>query len=392
MSDPTLADQVAAWLATPLRHPVIRRPMISKGFPEFRKAYVGAAAKVLSVLQRASRFVLEDSFVDAAVEISSGHLNTPQRIEETMRLARLPFPNVWIEWDAGRRARKQRAMGTMQGDPRDDARGQAGFLLSQEAQDPRRYSCSYFGILEPEDSAAPGGVVYLVDIEPDSREALQSWAGRPLQTFGILAGTGTPLDETWVRCTPYGTFRNDSPREPLASEYMINASNVTCDPFIDVFRQNQHLPLFDLKKLAQAWGTELWEGRGDLRFLVSVLAMIDEVPVRIGAPQQRHGTYIASGRVRTYMKHQVVTLVYPAQVAVKKIIRDLRGAASAKRRHEVRGHYRILQRQDGPLRVWVSWHMRGDATKGFVTHSYDVEAGGNPPVPRESDAPVKETI
>lgn len=70
------------------------------------------------------------------------------------------------------------------------------------------------------------------------------------------------------------------------------------------------------------------------------------------------------------MAHSVITLNLPKRASEKKLARML-VAISRRRAHEVRGHFKRV----GPdkVRKWIAEHVRGDASLGWVTHSYKVK-------------------
>lgn len=393
----TLADDIAAWAATPRRHKIF--PMMA---PAARQPYSAARAKLGAGLRSANRFVLSDSFLDAAVEIAS-RMGSPNGIEQTLRLARAPFPVTWIEFSATRRFHKQRELGTMQGsEPRLDDAGRQGWLIEQEtnSDNAARYSVHTFGddLMNQPSGTGHGvcAVVYYADVTAEAETDLFDWNDRPLAT---PKGTEAMKDDKWRyrRLLPYGIFQatpqkgHELSTPIVASHYLLNSCNVGIEDGLAAIIC-QPAEAEERLGLLKAWDRELWECRGDMRLIGSVLAMIDEIPVQFDGIA-RSGMRVAGGQARAYLSHRVVNLVYPAHTAARRIARELRHISVSRKRGPVRGHYRLIRRKDGPHRVWVRSHFRGDATKGWVQHEHYAVKGGRDAgriTPREADAPVEE--
>jgi len=108
----------------------------------------------------------------------------------------------------------------------------------------------------------------------------------------------------------------------------------------------------------------------ELRKALTLLAAINDVPIGVRHVEPSRG-FIAQGRYRKFLDHNVITVTLPKGRDPQKVARQI--IAKARRRaHQVRGHWRRDWRHEG-LRIWIKEHQRGDASLGFVTHDYRVE-------------------
>lgn len=114
----------------------------------------------------------------------------------------------------------------------------------------------------------------------------------------------------------------------------------------------------------------LTEWIGEMRFVWSLLAAINDIPVGVREVKPSKG-YYAKGKYRNFVTHSVISILIPknrtAQTLAKEVV-----AISRRRAHQVRGHWRRDWRHEGH-KIWVREHQRGDAALGFVTHDYEVK-------------------
>lgn len=136
------------------------------------------------------------------------------------------------------------------------------------------------------------------------------------------------------------------------------------------------------------------ETTGNCRYLWALLAAINDVPTGIREVTAAHGYVSPFGKFRKFSDHKVVSLMIPKGRDPRKVARAV-VAASRRRRHPVRGYFRMYQKGDpcaihdfrpdlndsgklschvcGSYKRWIADHERGDASLGYVTHSYDVK-------------------
>lgn len=143
---------------------------------------------------------------------------------------------------------------------------------------------------------------------------------------------------------------------------------------------------------SQIMSTSCIEQQFDLRFIVAALALLNHAPVKF-MPYRPKGYLRPRFENRPFMTTNVVTLEIPAsRRRVKDINAQLRSISGGwhNRRHQVRGHWRVADKQISdkwerfydPMtekhrwRLWIDNHERGDASLGWVTSRYNVEAAG----------------
>jgi hypothetical protein len=138
-----------------------------------------------------------------------------------------------------------------------------------------------------------------------------------------------------------------------------------------------------VSKLLQEWS-------GVQRRMWALLATINDLPVTLTDVRPSKG-FVAKGQYRRFLDHRTVTLTVPVKL-YRKTIRD--ALANAHRRGgPVREHWRKdFRRPLSPLcdhvwgadakhmfcthcngrKIWVDEHVRGDTSRGFVTHDFNV--------------------
>jgi hypothetical protein len=143
----------------------------------------------------------------------------------------------------------------------------------------------------------------------------------------------------------------------------------------------------------------LQEWSGVQRRMWALLATINDLPVVVAEVKQSRG-FLAKGQYRKFLDHRTITLTVPEKL-YKKTIRD--ALANAHRRGgPVREHWRRDWRKPlSPLcdhewgadekhmfcthcngrKIWINEHVRGDTSRGFVTHDFTVTHDPETPMP-----------
>jgi len=152
-------------------------------------------------------------------------------------------------------------------------------------------------------------------------------------------------------------------------------------------RSNEDSAIERMRQMMVAFTTEQ---RGDLRFVVAALALLNHTPV-IYKPHKPRGRMLASGTTRPFIESRIVTINVPQTRKRLKLIDDALRAAhhyQRRKRHAVRGHWRVAEKSHGDRwapffdpfeermrwRIWIADHERGDASLGWVDHTYGVRA------------------
>ena len=138
----------------------------------------------------------------------------------------------------------------------------------------------------------------------------------------------------------------------------------------------------------------LREWTGVVRRVWALLATMNDLPTTIGEVRQTKG-FLSRGSIRKYLSHSTITLNIPARKDARVLARQMIAAAH-RRRHPVRAHWRDDWRNPPASQCDHLWeivdeaadriqcarcrgrqtfihkHERGDATLGWVSHSYNV--------------------
>jgi hypothetical protein len=136
----------------------------------------------------------------------------------------------------------------------------------------------------------------------------------------------------------------------------------------------------------------MYEWCGVLRRIWAFLSTINDLPVQVTEVRQPKG-FVARGQYRKFLDHKTLTITVP-QKHYLKIARNALAMAH-RRGGPVRGHFRIdFRHLPSPLcehewigvddkhmecvnckgrKIWIADFVRGDSSKGFVSHDYVVK-------------------
>lgn len=317
-------------------------------------------------LMNARRFVLDDDMSSFLGDLTSAafakHKGKPimlKMIDGLRVSARLPHHCTWIEYNL-RRCQKRSA--ELLGLPYkiEEIPSMEGWLLEQHPQLETVFKLHVF-------TSSPG--------ERD-RYGFDAW------TFPIVYAWSVNDD-----VCPYRSIlpANSTPDAQLATGVMGYETDAI--RLIDSDLLNP-LSIYDHTAIR----TLILEWVGVLRRCWALLATINDIPILNREVVPSHG-FIAKGSYRKFLTHKTITLQVPKGKDIHKIARD--AVAIARRRgHPVRGHHRIdwLHRPAALCdhqwstdkehivcsichgrKLWIREHNRGDASLGFVTHSYKIE-------------------
>jgi hypothetical protein len=334
-------------------------------------------ADMRNALQGAKRFVASDSMSSFMAELANesfvkaGPTPLSMRIADSLRVqARPPHESVWIEYNLhAYQKRTSEIRGTVCAAP-DEMPEREGWLIQAHPK---------LG-----DTAC---IMHLFN----SRDDRDKFDGFDTWTFPFaFAWTTDDSPLPWhptVKVT--AEHRYASPSSYLVGIGGYLRDNVYCvrSPLIE-----------DPKpRLAQLYSELLREWTGVVRRVWALLATIDNLPLIYGQTRQSKG-FLARGRIRPFLSHQTVTLNIPAKKDSRVIARQAIAHAH-RRRHEVRAFWRndfrhplgncaphlweMLNDSDhircelcGGRQVYVHRHERGNASVGYVTHSYVLEHKG----------------
>jgi len=333
-----------------------------------RETVVGwkSNARMRESLTAARRFVLDSAMsafmADLAVaSFSFSKTNfgsLASKLSEQLRVsARAPHKAIWIEYDhLSFQNRSNDLRGLSPPDPKEIPQRE-GWLIEQHPQVETAFIMHLFSWAEDDVFYTfPVAYAWTTDDSPlpwntivDQRMATDD--------DNVVAF----LSELIVGVPGYQTTRVGIVRSPL----IIDAHPEIHDP---------------IKDLVIEWA-------GTIRRTWALLATINDIPLEKKFTVAAKG-FISRGQYRKFLNHSTLTLAIPGRADPRKVARNL-VALARRRAHQVRGHWRLDYRHPGdPLcqhqwnveqrcacgahRSWVHEHQRGDASVGFVTHSYAV--------------------
>ncbi len=339
-----------------------------------------------SLVNRARPYSFDDDAVDFITEIASGY-NIGDKLSIYRRLGRLPFDVVWFEFDYTARFRALCEHSSLSGPMPKDAPIRMGWLI-QKLTDISWRS------------------VNVVMYNPD-----HTASGRSIDTFGIAHVLATEGKLTNFKSVIQDASIRQAVMEMNETDEIFNGEDGVsmCQAIAWGFGKNnldgsmtismpRHLDNTNAVDLPKSWEPIIQrvgdgmpsrmiketkthmlnsakEIQGDLRFLVAALATINNAPM-IYEDFRRPGTRKIGGNLKPYMVNRIVRIGVPkSRGRVAKIMKELRLAERAMRRHEVSGYWKNVRSGPGRKTVtkkWVDSYWRGDASLGFVNQQREV--------------------
>jgi hypothetical protein len=336
-------------------------------------AHIRGAEQVMirhrTLLRQARRFVIEDSMVDLVARAS---LQT-RRLPIWIRLARLPFDKVWVEYDQlAKLAALERAERIDGGLNPEGVSRECGMLMVRDTAHEARWVAFEFGMVDGE--ALPAPVAYVIDPEGTAvTTAFDGALGMPRLSAevpgmqeGIEYATMGMIDQEIggrsVAVAPWFKDRVGAVLEPLHRLAIADAKKTKGEAVV--------------RRWAEVLTAHVMEFRGTARFLLTLMATINEEPIlEYRDVAARPGGRSARGRMVPFLGHRTVALKAPKTRAIPWLTKRLTETYGKKRRHEVSGHWRTMATTEGTKRIWIESYHRGDASLGYVTHDYVVRKG-----------------
>ena len=405
----SLADDAIAALANPKRGMVARNSAIYRSSGLKRRA-----AQLYNNMRQATRFILDDDFVDFAMETSM-RSNLVDLVDQ-YKLFRLPHDNVWIEWDEVRRQKTLERMADEFGLGSSvkwaEIAPRVGYLLNASPYNGYQHE-SYIATpintfhdtgqklqINPHETVeVPKHYDGKVAVSPLSIQfaTMQEGSGFTLEHhrhfLKDFLGDGVPIDEDavdaarkaeanatieclghwWGQRNAVGTDFEDTPEDGksagnalydlVAHHRLIQGPGV--DFFVDM--DTTQWTTEEGERMRQA-GLEMT--RGDSRFLITVMGMLNFDWV-VKTPREAAGRRYKFGKFRKGDSHIEVAIDLPKFHGITITPKGF-GAMNetSRRQHSVRGHWRRYR--DG-RRVWITAHLRGDPKLGIITKDYRLQ-------------------
>lgn len=327
------------------------------------------------LVRRARPYTLDRDATELVTELSSG-ASINEKLSIYRRLSRLPFDVVWIEFDYLDRFHKRQELGTVQDtETPTDAPTKMGFMLERLTD--TEWRCMTVVAYRSESTPSGRtcdvfGAVLVVSTEGPVE--FRSWIRNPGMRDGIKAmndqhagmlgwGFGVRKNGVDFNVAPSELKQTVAVDLPLSYEYIVNHMVESGRDPLMTARQYTERSIMDA----------LNEIKGDLRFVVSSLAMLNEVPITI-TEARREGTTLVGGRLKPYMVNRVVSVNIPkTRGRTRKAMSLLRLAERSMRRHEVAGHWKTVTLKGGMKETrWIKNYERGDASLGYVNQIREV--------------------
>ncbi|PWT76439.1 MAG: hypothetical protein C5B60_04120 [Chloroflexi bacterium] len=374
-SFPTQEDATAALQETLERGPKKEKTelLIDQLYRQTFKKH-GRNETLRGILESARRFVLDDAMTAFLYELTYTAFHGPrmidsknivrwkkvyERLDETRHFSRLPHAKIWVELsrEAALRTiemirdrdnvRAEIDIMSSAGEPkRDDWEGSGqrmGWLMQQHPKVETAFMCTQFYNRHkdnPEIEFIPVALSWQTDDDP------LPWQLREPQSEYRGLKTGSELI----------TGIHGYARSNVGFQLMVSPNE----------------KLFSKAELEQEYHNAIIDSKGILRYIWMFLSTINKIPL-VGQHEVKPSRgFVAKGRYRHFLSHQVITLHVPEK-AKRKTITQVLGQLR-RRAHMVRGHWRDDWRlPKGNKSLWIAEHQRGDASLGFVTHDYNVE-------------------
>jgi hypothetical protein len=400
----------------------LNNPRLWKKQPDpTRSIYRDHYAEYRRLFSQTRAFNITNDALKVAFELS---LDEPRKVAERLFMARLPFPRTWIEIDFHYKTNLAQKTNVAIGVD-DETPGRVGWLLQEDPGDPLRWSSTTFISLDSERKPAweplreemltsTSFTCFMVDTAnrapPEKIGSILAIDDALLQKFVGVTDKDVPginpIDPGMLPDHYWRDFRNigwgysggvegisrrQAMRTVASPAALNNSINIGLEPMV---KQLTPVASSNIEHMIM---NSAVESRGDVRLIVALLSLINEVPIET-TTTRKEGSFISAGRPHKFLKNNLVRINIPARRPMKKIRAILNSKVTFhKARHEVRGHWRtIVHKKDhtrkvrnpdgsfeeiffakGQLeRVWVNAHERGDASLGYVKHDYSVEKHG----------------
>lgn len=333
-----------------------------------------------TMVRTAQRFVIKNAALEEVYFLSQN----VNKLYERTPLALIPFDTVWIEYDCHERVRLSREYGTAMdhdGDPNDftGVPRRSGFLLKQLYAD-RADAWIAFKIIDSDAAGLiPVGMIFDAQSEAQMEGKVAGWQtlwSRLSLDLLQKVGMANVVDHEKMQSFAWGIFNNDMPSAP----YLANMSAYAVEPLwgsiFDARTKGSDPQSLDV--MAQLLVEAVREHSGDMRFLVTLLAFMNEVPILLNTVEPK-GSFTAGGKMQSFFTHRTVEVNIPAKHRKQRRSQIAKIMAKAvknhKRAHRVRAHVRryykggLLYKQSA-----VKAHVRGNAALGWVHQDYEVTA------------------
>jgi hypothetical protein len=361
-------------------------------------------------MRHANKFVLDNEFTEYATTISNSC--TPAQLLARIPLATLPYETTWIEFDLHVKVRTMRRYHGLNEMPDGAVSPRMGMLLERVddmmstitlvtendgithpnftgylfSTDERhlRHNQMFHG-LTPFDAAYRMDILNKMPVfkdvmgDPDSADVMKHVAHGSLWGYGNTEG---------VLTSP-----QDIVRHIRVPDFLMRHGQLAFSRFYDFIEVVERTRQKSMGELSTLISREVAEFTGMMRWLVIVLAMLNEVPTRANFVKPTHSMRAGlTRRVPAFDFHRL-TLRLPKTKAVPYLERKLRNVERRHKAHKVQQHWRTYLHVEHCLPDEHAWeydnehgyalcgkcmafrrriheHVRGDPSLGWVHKEY----------------------
>ena len=362
-------------------------------------------------MKRANKFVLDKEFVEYATHISSN--TTPEKLLARIGFATLPYETTWIEFDLMAKVRAMRAHHGLTTMP-DGVAPRMGVLMERINDT----MCTVTMVCESTDIIMPNLTGYVFSVDERTLHFNQVYHGmtpfdaayrvdrlKRMPMFEDVMHNADAADimhrvahgTLWGYAGgASGVLHNsreliDNIRVP---EFLARHGELAFSRFYDVLEGARLTQPKVMEGMSKVITDEITEFSGMMRWLVTVLAMLNEVPTRANFVQpmhtMRHGLTV---RAPAFDYHRL-TLRLPKTKPIPYIVRFLSNVERKHKAHNVRQHWRTYLHVNQACRFeeheWeydeehgyalcgkcmgyrrrIPEHVRGDPSLGWVHKEY----------------------
>lgn len=395
-----LADDAIAALGNPKRGV----STVSNG-PAARRAMRSHQTKI----RAARKFVLDDDLVRYAAKLAC-RMSPTQMLTLIQHYSRVPYTNVWIEWDEHVRvntiqqyvvdsytkdgkvlheeAVKSAKKCLDKGDAylQENIAERCGYLIeartnpvTHQCKEEAIFTCNFL-IADKDNQAESRSDQQLISSamgfaigfeapysEEDHRRLLKDFDKKIDTSDEALEKNFTgEIEALVVMNSQWWTQLHQ--KDDKLGHYLQHMRPVQCEPVYWWCHTEKGFSSSQMEALTKHFSKVL---EGDPRFIITVLALLNYDWVlqdnreRSTTPRRRFGRRVAGN------SYSIVSIDLPKRRGVEMFLHDLdKNTESTRRLHEVRGHWCVSKTTQ--KRWWRKSHKRGDANLGVISHDYEL--------------------
>lgn len=370
------------------------------------------------LIRRAHRFTLDNQFTEYATEVSNRM--KPETLYQQLKMATLPYETTWIEFNLRVKVRTMRQFHGLSPMPEDGSVAERmGILLTRIDETAATVEMIGEDIGGEVTSPTLSGYIYSLD----GREFAWNKRYNGMTPFSMshraktLVGKsdywaelatpeaqevidGVSRGAPWGFGSKSGVIDYHNIGELRCPPFLLRHGEVCFSPFYDFFEYAGRLRGREvMSRLSQAVSNEIAEFAGMMRWIVTVLGMLNEVPTRSEYVQPSHAIKAGLTRRLPAFDFHRITLKLPKTKPVPYLERTLSNVERKHRAHMVREFWRTYLEDNPCPRGEHEWnydyendyrlcgkcmsfgrliheHKRGDESLGWIHHEYTIKKGG----------------